>query len=102
MKRIVALLPCLLLAACRHQDAKLEKPITPVRIASVETYRPKTAGRYSASMLPGRQVTRAVRVSGVVAGIHRVAGRNLEAGDIVGAGTVLARLREEDYRIATS
>jgi multidrug efflux system membrane fusion protein len=29
-------------------------------------------------------------------------GRNLEPGDIVAAGTVLARLREEDYRIATA
>ena len=36
MNRIVALLPCVLLAACRHQEAKLEKPITPVRVASVE------------------------------------------------------------------
>ncbi len=102
MTKTIALIPCVLLAACRHQEAKLEKPITPVRVASVETYRPKTAGRYSASILPGRQVTLSFRVSGVVAGVTRVGGRNLEAGDVVGAGTVLARLREEDYRIANA
>lgn len=102
MKRIVALLPCVLLAACRHQEAKLEKTITPVRVAAVETYSPKAGGRYSASILPGRQVTLAFRVSGIVAGVNRVGGRNLEPGDVVAAGAVLARLREEDYRIATA
>jgi multidrug efflux system membrane fusion protein len=47
-------------------------------------------------------VTLAFRVSGIVAAVNRVGGRNLEPGDIVGAGTVLARLREEDYRIANA
>jgi multidrug efflux system membrane fusion protein len=102
MKRILAILPVVLLAACHRQEAKLEKPITPVRVTPVETYRPKGAGRYSASILPGRQATLAFRVSGVVASVNRVGGRNLEAGDIVAAGTVLARLREEDYRIANA
>jgi multidrug efflux system membrane fusion protein len=102
MTKTIALIPCILLAACRHQEAKLEKPITPVRVSAVEQYQPKTAGRYSASILPGRQVTLSFRVSGVVASVNRVGGRNLEAGDVVAAGTVLARLREEDYRIANA
>jgi multidrug efflux system membrane fusion protein len=102
MTRFVAVLPCLLLAACRHQEAKIEQPVTPVRVTAVEQYRPKTGGRYSASILPGRQVSLAFRVSGLVASVNRMGGRNLEPGDIVAAGTVLARLREEDYRIATA
>lgn len=102
MTRFVAVLPCVLLAACRQQEAKLEQPVTPVRVTAVEHYRPKTGGRYSASILPGRLVSLAFRVSGVVAGVNRVGGRNLEPGDVVAAGTVLARLREEDYRIATA
>ena len=102
MKRIIALLPFLLLAGCGHQAPRIEKTITPVRVAAVDLYQPKSGGRYSASIMPGRQVSLSFRVSGIVAGLYRPGGRNLEPGDFVAAGTVLARLREEDYKITTA
>ncbi|HTS26454.1 MAG TPA: efflux RND transporter periplasmic adaptor subunit [Bryobacteraceae bacterium] len=102
MKRSIAIIPFLLLAACRHEGPNLEKTLTPVRVAAVDLYQPKSVGRYSASILPGRQVSLAFRVSGIVTGVHQTAGRGLEPGDIVSAGTVLARLREEDYRNSTA
>jgi multidrug efflux system membrane fusion protein len=52
--------------------------------------------------MPGRQVSLAFRVSGIVNGIYRVGGRGLEPGDIVSGGTVLAQLREEDYGNTTA
>ena len=102
MNRIFAILPCLFAVACHHQAPNMEKTITPVRVTPVDLYQPKTGVRYSASILPGRQVTLSFRVSGMVAGVHQVGGRNLEPGDIVKGGTVLARLREEDYRITSA
>lgn len=84
------------LTAC-HEQAKAEKTLTPVRVAAVDMYQPKSSARYSASILPGRQVSLAFRVSGFVTDIHRMGGRGLEPGDIVTGGTVLARLRQEDY-----
>jgi RND family efflux transporter MFP subunit len=65
-------------------------------------YQPKAGARYSASILPGRQVTLSFRVSGMVAGLHQIGGRNLEPGDMVRGGTVLAKLREEDYKISAA
>src|SRR5215470_7318633 len=101
MKRYIALLSLLPLAGC-HRQPVIEKTITPVRVTAVEVYHPKNAARYSASIVPGRQVSLAFRVSGIVTDIHRVGGRGLEPGDIVEGGTILARLREEDYRNTTA
>jgi len=97
MKRIVLITPALLLAACHREGPKLERTITPVRVTEVAMYQPKAGGRYSATIMPGRQVSLAFRVSGIVTGVQRVGGRGLEPGDIVSGGTVLAKLREEDY-----
>ncbi len=102
MKPLIALIPVLLLAACHHAGPKLEKTLTPVRVTTVDLYQPKAGGRYSASITPGRQVSLAFRVSGIVTGLHRIGGRGLEPGDIVPGGTVLAKLREEDYGNATA
>ena len=73
-----------------------------MRVAAVAIYQPKGGGRYSASIMPGRQVTLAFRVSGIVTDIYRVGGRGLETGDMVAAGTILARIREDDYRNSTA
>ncbi len=102
MKRIAFVVPVLLLAACHREGPKLERALTPVRVTPVNLYQPKGGGRYSASIMPGRQVSLSFRVSGIVTGIHQVSGRGLEPGDVVAAGTVLARVREEDYRNTTA
>jgi RND family efflux transporter MFP subunit len=103
MKRYLAIIPCLLLAGCaKHHEAKTEKSVTPVRVTPVDLYQPKTGGKYSAAILPGTQVNLSFRVSGIVTEIHKTGGRSLEPGDIVAAGTELAKLREEDYQITTA
>jgi multidrug efflux system membrane fusion protein len=102
MKQAIAALSALLLAACHRETPKLEKTITPVRVTTVNLFQPKSGGRYSASITPGRQVSLAFRISGLVTDIYRINGRGLEAGDLVAAGTPLARVREEDYQNATS
>ena len=102
MKRTVAILPFFLLAGCNRHEAKLEKTITPVRVTPVNLYQPQGGGRYSAAIIPGRQVSVSFRVSGIVTGLHRAGGRDVQPGDTVMAGAVLARLREEDYRIASA
>lgn len=102
MKRNLAIFPFLLLAACHREGPKLEKTLTPVRVTAVDLYQPKAGGRYSASILPGRQVSLSFRVSGIVTGLHRAGGRGLEPGDMVPAGAILAKLREEDYGNATA
>jgi len=102
MKRIVIAIPLLLLAACHREEPKLEKAVTPVRVTPVDLYQPKSGGRYSASIMPGRQVSLAFRVSGLVTDIHHIGPRGLEPGDTVAGGTVLAHIREEDYRNSTA
>ena len=69
----------LTLAGC-HKQVVEEAAVTPVRVTPVNLYKPQTAARYSASILPGRQVTLAFRVSGFVTDIHRKGGRGLEPG----------------------
>jgi multidrug resistance efflux pump len=96
MKSITLILSAILLSAC-HKQATPEKVATPVKVTAVDMYQPRSAARYSASILPGRQVNLAFRVSGFVTGMHRVGSRGLEPGDVVPGGTVLARLRAEDY-----
>jgi multidrug efflux system membrane fusion protein len=96
--RYVPVIFILVFAAGCHKQAPLEKPVTPVKVVPVDLYQPNSGARYSASIIPGRQVTLAFRVSGVVAEIQRVGGRGLDPGDVVRGGTVLARLRAEEYR----
>jgi multidrug efflux system membrane fusion protein len=97
MKYVIPIASFLLLAGCQKQ-AVPEKTVTPVKVAAVDLYQPASSARYSASLVPGRQVSLAFRVSGFVTSIHRVGGRGLDPGDIVTGGTVLARLRAEDYQ----
>lgn len=97
MKHLILLASCIALAACNREAAASEKTGTPVRVTSVDLYQPKTGARYSASIVPGRQVSLSFRVSGFVTDIAQRGGRGLEPGDVVAAGALLAKLREEDY-----
>src|SRR5262249_20663050 len=76
--------------------------VTPVRVMAVDMYQPKGGGRYSASIMPGRQVSLAFRVSGIVTSLHRVAGRGLGPGGMVSARPGPARLAGEGYRHSTA
>jgi multidrug efflux pump subunit AcrA (membrane-fusion protein) len=104
MKQLTLLLLLVPLVSCSRETAAVEKTVTPVRVATVEMFEPALTERYSASIMPGRQVVLSFRVAGYIQELHRTRGadgrvRALEPGDIVSAGTVLARLREEDYQI---
>src|SRR5262249_42721667 len=59
-------------------------------------------GKYSASILPGRQVNLSFRVSGIVRDLYKVGGRALEPGDMIPEGASLARLRQDDYDHSTA
>ncbi len=83
------------------------KAATPVRVSAVERYTPGQGQRYSASILPNRQVNLAFRASGFVESIYQVRGadgrmRSVDIGDIVKAGTVLAQVRLKDYQLQVS
>lgn len=97
MKSIILIAPLCLLAACQRHQAPPQKAVTPVKVSTVDMYHPKSAARYSASILPARQVSLSFRVSGFVQHLHRIGGRGLEPGDVVPAGTVLATLRQDDF-----
>jgi multidrug efflux pump subunit AcrA (membrane-fusion protein) len=98
MKRIILIAPLLAVVGCHKEAVAPEPAVTPVRVSAVDLYQPKESARYSATILPGRQVNLAFRVSGFVTDLHRLGGRALEPGDVVQGGTVLAKLREEDYQ----
>jgi RND family efflux transporter MFP subunit len=85
------------LCGCGHEAVKPGKAPTPVNVSAVELFTPATGERYSASILPARQVSLAFRVSGFVASLYQVKGKTVEIGEAVGAGTVLAQLRKRDY-----
>jgi RND family efflux transporter MFP subunit len=84
---IVALLA---LAACT-QKPKNEAVPTAVEVAQVREVSGGNGTRYSATVEPDAQVAVAFRVSGYVEAV------NVEEGDRVTKGTVLARIRAADY-----
>lgn len=93
----------ILLAGC-GQEAPPPTPPLPVTVASVGTG--SGAGdeaRYAGSIQADASVDVAFRVSGVVDEVIQIRGadgrmRNLQDGDQVRRGDVLARLRQDEYR----
>jgi RND family efflux transporter MFP subunit len=104
MKRAVLALTLVVLASpsCRQRE-KYQKPLTPVSVSVVETAGEPAARRYAATIKPASEVTVAFRVGGYVADILQVPGeggrmRDLQEGDRVERGVVLARIRTDDHR----
>ncbi|HEU5249663.1 MAG TPA: efflux RND transporter periplasmic adaptor subunit [Thermoanaerobaculia bacterium] len=88
-------------SGCR-QESKVERPAIPVRVETVSPAGSPGGMRYSANVQPNEQVSLAFKSSGYVREILKVRSgegrsRNLQAGDTVARGTVLARVRESDY-----
>jgi multidrug efflux system membrane fusion protein len=98
---LVALLP--VMAGCRR--AELAAPLaTPVRTEVAEPAAARNTLRYAATIQPYVQINLAFRVAGYVTEIHGVNGlegrrRDVQEGDVVPAGTVLARVRQLDYSV---
>lgn len=108
-RRNLASLHCLLitcvLAGCESAKKAPEKPPIPVTVTEVQEYSGPEGVTYSASITPYDQVNVAFKSAGYVTTILQRKGvdgreRNLQQGDWVKKGEVLARVRESDYQNA--
>jgi RND family efflux transporter MFP subunit len=89
------------LLSCKQQNAAETLPL-PVHTASVQPVTVGNGARYSASVVPYAQVTLAFQSGGYVDSIRQVKSpsggmRNIDQGDWVQKGTVLATVRQQDY-----
>ncbi len=89
-------------SACRQADSS-EKPLTPVRVEMVQSIPPTGANTYSANIQPYQQVDLAFKSNGYLASIRQVKDpngkmRNIDQGDWVTKGTVLATVSQDDYK----
>src|SRR5258706_3555296 len=91
-----------LMWACHSKQ--VQKPTVPVKVATVELHAANSGARYSATIIPRTQVELAFKVDGYVETLQKVRGvdgrvRDLQEGDAIVAGAVLARVRQSDYQI---
>jgi multidrug efflux system membrane fusion protein len=89
-------------AGCRQNAAVAAAPLTPVGVGAIGTYNVGNRTPYSAGIVAYSQVDLAFKSGGYVESILQVKGadgrvRNIQEGDWVARGTVLARVRESDY-----
>lgn len=93
-----------LLSASGCRDAaSTEKPLTPVRVGVVQSIPATGANTYSANIQPYQQVELAFKSNGYLASIRQVKDsngrvRNIDQGDWVTKGTVLATVSQDDYK----
>jgi RND family efflux transporter MFP subunit len=90
-----------ILASCGKEEAAGPEPV-PVKAETVATQQVRSAWRYSGEIRPDKQVQLAFKVPGYVDVLHQLRGadgrsRDLQVGDEIPAGTVLAHLRRSDY-----
>src|SRR5258705_580078 len=95
------LFPLVLLLAC--QSRQVQKPPVPVKVATVELHAANSGARYSATIIPRTQVEVAFKVDGYVDALQKVRVvdgqmRDLQEGDPIVAGAVLARVRQTEYK----
>lgn len=89
-------------SSCRP-EAAIEHSPTPVRTALVEMIDAGTSNTYSANIQPYQQVDLSFKSSGYLASIKQVKDadghiRNIDQGDYVKKGTVLAVVEEDDFK----
>ena len=87
---------------CKQQDAAETLPV-PVHTAMVQTIGVGNGAKYSASIVPYAQVDLAFKSGGYVEKIRQVRNpsggmRNVDQGDWVPKGTVLAVVQQKDYQ----
>src|SRR5258705_5756271 len=86
------------------QSKAVEKPSMPVKVVEVALYTANSGARYSATIITRTQVELAFKVDGYVEALQKVRGvdgqmRDLQEGDPIVAGAVLARVRQGDYQV---
>lgn len=92
----------LILAGCGTKDKAIGPDPVPVKAEIVTTQEIRPAWVYSGQIEPGTQVQLAFKEPGYIAMLHQVKGadgrlRDVQAGDEIPSGTVLACLRRSDY-----
>ena len=102
---VCCLLIACILGGCESAHKAPEKPLIPVTVTEVEEYSGPEGVTYSASIVPYDQVNVAFKSAGYVTTILQRKGvdgreRNLQQGDWVKKGEVMARVRESDYQHA--
>jgi RND family efflux transporter MFP subunit len=95
------ILPACVALSCKG-PAPYVKPVTPVTTARATSSTTGTSVRYSGTVKPAVEVTLAFKVGGYVDEIlttrdDRGHARDIQAGDRIASGTVLARVRSSDY-----
>jgi RND family efflux transporter MFP subunit len=98
-----ALLFAVIAAACHEPTKVAAKSPTPVHLADVTLYSPSEDLRYSASVLPFAEASLSFKSAGYVTEIKQVVGadgrrRDIDSGDYVTRGTVLAQIRHQDLK----
>ncbi len=98
----VPLVACLAIIGCGHKEAAAPESI-PVTVQTVAMASGAGGGAYSANIIADTQVDVAFKVNGYVQSILQVKGadgrpRNVQAGDAVTAGVVLAVVKDDTYR----
>lgn len=101
---VVLLTVLVSVAVLRPQARQAEKPAVPVKVASVELNTASSEARYSATIIPRTEVQLAFNVGGYVDALRKVRGvdgrlRDIQEGDLINVGTVLARVRQSDYQV---
>ena len=91
-----------LLGACKSKQT--QKSAVPVKVAAVELNTASSEARYSATIIPRTQVDLSFKVGGYVDALRKVRGvdgklRDIQEGDLINVGTVLARVRQSDYHV---
>jgi multidrug efflux system membrane fusion protein len=91
-----------LMVGCKVQA--IEKAPVPVKVKTIEMSSTASGIRYSASIVPHTEVQLAFKVGGYIDGLHQVRGadgrpRNVQEGDVITKGTVLAQIRRSDYAV---
>jgi RND family efflux transporter MFP subunit len=97
---------CALLAAmtgCQRNAQSPSKSPVPVRLAEVTLYAAREGLRYSASIVPFAQASLSFKSSGYITNIRQVVSadgrrRDVDTGDYVPCGTVLAQIRQQDLK----
>jgi len=98
---LAALFAAATLSACRKEPSN-QPILVPVRIAEVQTIDTGVGNTYSANIQPYQQVDLAFKSNGYLASIRQVRDgdghiRNIDQGDYVTKGTVLATVQPDDY-----
>jgi RND family efflux transporter MFP subunit len=96
----------LILAGCGKEGAPTPDPV-PVKTETVASQEVRPAWRYSGEIRPDKTVQLAFKEPGYVEALHQLKGgdgrvRDVQVGDAIPAGTVLARLRRSDYDASLS